>query len=567
MKLSIPLLCLLLGLFSNMAGSEGSKYPYRWFYMDSSLRKDREVMEIREIVRIASEHGLNGMVFSSPGLEYMDKKPPEYLQRLKEVAKICKQHEIEIIPLVFSVGYGDPVLKRNKHLAAGLPVKNAQFYVWNEEARLISDLSVAVVNGGFEKFNGSRFIGYQLQDRPGQLTFADTKIFKKGRVSLRIENTGNNSYRKGRIMQKVHVKPYRNYRVTCWVRTEDLKPSGCFWPQVHGSDKRILMEWGPDISGTGDWEEVVFGFNSCDNNVVNIYLGLWGWDSGKIWIDDLEIEEVALINVLSRPGTPVTVRNKKTDEVYREGRDYVFPEDDKMDFKYDHDGVPIKIVPGSKIENEERLLVDYYHGSALHRSQVSLCMSEPELYKIWEEQAKQIHEAIAPNFYFLSMDEIRAGGFCNACKQRGMTMAQILGSCISRQVNILHSVNPKAEICIWSDMLDPNHNAHDKYYLVDGDLTDSWKYIPEDLIIVCWYYKKRQASMNHFSASGFNTVAGAYYDKGMDNPRGWLKVMNEITDAKGIMYTTWKGDYSQLASFGDLVFGNDNKTNNTVPLK
>ena len=57
------------------------------------------------------------------------------------------------------------------------------------------------------------------------------------------------------------------------------------------------------------------------------------------------------------------------------------------------------------------------------------------------------------------MDEVRTGGSCEACKKRGMSMGQILGDCISRQFNLLREVNPKAEIFVWSDMLDPNHNT------------------------------------------------------------------------------------------------------------
>ena len=30
-------------------------------------------------------------------------------------------------------------------------------------------------------------------------------------------------------------------------------------------------------------------------------------------------------------------------------------------------------------------------------------------------------------------------------------------------------------------MLDPNHNARDKHYLVAGDYTGSWKHVPKDL--------------------------------------------------------------------------------------
>ena len=165
-----------------------------------------------------------------------------------------------------------------------------------------------------------------------------------------------------------------------------------------------------------------------------------------------------------------------------------------------------------------------------------------------------MHKHLAPEKYLLSMDEIRAGGACRACKKRKMTMAQILGDCITRQVEIIRNVNPEAELLIWSDMLDPNHNAHDNYYLVDGDFTNSWDYVPKDLVIVCWYYRKRNESLKFFSSLGFRTLAGAYYDGDtLDNPKGWLETLDQTPKACGIMYTTWRNKYKLLAPFGDLV--------------
>ncbi len=214
----------------------------------------------------------------------------------------------------------------------------------------------------------------------------------------------------------------------------------------------------------------------------------------------------------------------------------------------------IKLLPDGRIKESERLKVSFYHGMAVNDGQVTICMSEPEVYQIWAKQAELMHKRLAPSKYLLSMDEIRAGGACEACKQRHLSMAQILGDCITKQVNLLRQANPQAEVFIWSDMLDPNHNAHGNYYLVEGDYTDSWKYVPKDLTIVCWYYEKRNQSLAFFSAHGFKTLAGAYYDGDtLDNPHGWLDALDQTPQAAGIMYTTWQNKYALLAPFGDLV--------------
>lgn len=154
------------------------------------------------------------------------------------------------------------------------------------------------------------------------------------------------------------------------------------------------------------------------------------------------------------------------------------------------------------------------------------------------------------------MDEIRAGGTCEACKACNMSMAQILGGCITKQCDLIHRINPRAEVFAWSDMLDPNHNAHGDYYMVDGDFSGSWRYVPKDLRIVCWYYAKRKESLSHFSGLGFKTLAGACYDADtLENPKGWLEALKQTPGALGIMYTSWRNKYELLGPFGDLVSG------------
>jgi len=533
--------------------SRAKEYPDRWVYVSRSLRSDKDVAEIERIVQTASEHGLNGMVLSA-GLDRLDLQPADYLERLRKVRDICEKAHIEIIPGIFSVGYGSSVLAYNRNLAAGIPVIDAPFVVRNGEAVLDSERPPQIVNGGFEQHKGDRFDGYNMQDRPGEVSFADSQVFKSGGVSLRFENFGRYEYGHARIMQEVEVRPHRCYRLSLWVKTDGLEPKDAFRILVLGIDGRDLAPYDPGIPATSDWRRVIMGFNSLGYEKVRVYAGAWGGKAGRFWIDDIQIEEVALLNVLRRPGTPLTVRNAGTGELYEESRDFGAIRDKTLTFRFDHEPPKVTIPSGSRIADGQRLTVSYYHGMGVNQGQVTICMSEPEVYEIWKKQAELMHEHLAPAKYLLAMDEIRAGGSCQACKQRHLTMAQILGDCITKQVAILRQPNPKAEVFCWSDMLDPNHNAHGNYYLVDGDFTGSWNYVPKDLGIVCWYYEKRKESLAFFSSHGFRTLAGAYYDGDtLENPRGWLDVLDKTPQAVGIMYTTWQDKYELLAPFGDLV--------------
>jgi hypothetical protein len=533
-------------------------YPYRWVYVSRTLSRDSDVADIKAIAKTASESGLNGMVLAA-GLDRFDNQRPDYFARLEQVKQICKQNNIEIIPIIFSAGYGGAVLAVNKNLAAGLPVEDALFSVENGSANFVPSSTGRIVNPGFEQYQGNRFTGYAFHDRPGEVSFVDTQVFYSGRASLRFENFGNYEYGHARVMQELEVLPRRCYRLTCMVKTDSLEPEGAFRMSVLGPDSRDLAPWNPAVPATTDWRQVTMGFNSLGYDKVRVYVGVWGGKSGRFWVDDLNVEEVGLLNVLRRPGTPVTVRNEQTGAIYKENEDFAAITDPKLNFRFDHDGPAIQILPTSQIRNGQRLRVSYYHGMAINRGQITICMSEPQVYEIWERQARLLHERLTANKYLLSMDEIRAGGTCQACKGRNLTMAQILGDCVTQQVRILREVNPDAEVLVWSDMFDPNHNAHANYYLVDGDFTGSWNYIPKDLVIVCWYYQKRSESPAFFSSLGFRTFAGAYYDGDtLDNPRGWLDVLDKTPGACGIMYTTWRNKYELLAPFGRLVTGREN---------
>jgi hypothetical protein len=548
---AVAVAALCAALAAGQARAAGKVYPCRWVYVSRPLTKDQDVAEIRGIVRTAAAGGLNGMVLT--GLSYMDRRDAAYFRRLETVKALCRTHGIEIIPIIYSAGYGGAILGRDGNLAAGLAVRDALFKAAGDTARLVADPPVQIANGGFENHDGDRLKGFGFHDRPGKVTFVDTKVTRQGAASLRFECAATDPHGHARVMQEIAVRPQRCYRLTCWVKTDRLAAKGAFRFTVMAGP-RTIAPFDPGVPATADWRKVTLGFNSLTYDKVRVYAGAWGARSGRFWIDDMRIEEVGLLNVLRRPGTPVTVRDERSGTIYQEGRDFAKIVDPKLNFRWDRPAPAIRLLRGGRIVDGQRLRVNYYHGTAVNRGQVSVCLSEPKVYELWREQAELIHKHLAPGRYLLSMDEIRAGGSCTACKKRKQSMAEILGDCITRQHAILRKINPKAELLIWSDMLDPNHNARADYYLVEGDFSGSWKHVPNDLVIVCWYYKKRVESLAHFSKLGFRTLAGAYYDGDtLENPKGWLAALDKTPRATGIMYTTWRNKYDLLAAFGDLV--------------
>jgi hypothetical protein len=296
-------------------------------------------------------------------------------------------------------------------------------------------------------------------------------------------------------------------------------------------------------------------FNSMGAAEVRVYAGVWGAKSGKFWIDDMEIAEAGLVNVLRRPGTPVTVKSDANGTIYEEERDFEKIADPRMRVSDPyHEPPAIRLASGSRIKDGERLRVSWYHPAVIGRGQVTACMSEPKVYEIWRQQVALLKEHLPTKKFFLSMDEIRAGGTCEACRAQKKTMGEILGACITKQYEMIKAATPDAEVYIWSDMLDPKHNAHGDYYMVEGDFTGSWNHIPKEMIIACWYYKIRDTSLPFFSKLGFRTIGAAYYDgDDLENCKGWAASLRATPRARGIMYTTWQNKFALLGPFGDML--------------
>jgi hypothetical protein len=537
-------------LLSVLALGQPKVYPDRWVYVSTGLESDQELARVEGIARTGAEHGLNGMLLSA-GFDDLDLKSGDYLERLKCLKQTCDRLGVEIIPTGFGVGYGGGVMAHDKNLAAGLPVRGALFVAGDHEARFVPERPVKLANGDFERIEGNLVADFAVH---GAQAAVDTQVFHSGKASVRFENFGSSPGGTVYLAQTLRVEPYRSYRLRCWVKTEGVAPREVFHLWAIAPDGRDLAYMEPWMAPTSDWHELVWAFNSWYSDHVDFRIGVSDGEKGKVWVDDVQVEEVGLTNVLRRPGTPVKVSGEKTGKVYEEGRDYAAISDPHLNFRWDHDGPAIRLLPGSRIHAGDRLRVDYFHGTTIYRDQVPIDMSEPAVYEIWQRQIPLIEKYLAPKKYFLSMDEVRVGGFCEVCKRRHLPMAQIFGDCVTRQYRMIREANPQAQVYVWSDMFDPNHNAREKYYLIDGSFDGTWNYIPKDLVIACWYYEKRDKSLDFFSKLGYRTLAGAYYDADdLENPKAWLESLDHTPGATGIMYTTWENKYELLAAFGDLV--------------
>ena len=549
MRNSLLLVCLILclGLGSTHA-DEPLRDRFVWIF-GWNLETQGDVAEISQLLETAGSHSLNGAVVSF-GLDTLCQKSTDYFDRLAQVKDACDRNKLDLIPAVFSVGYGGGILAHDRNLAEGLPVEDAPFRVKQGKASFLSDAPAKLENGEFERFHENHFSGFNFHDQPGEISFADTAVHHGGKASIRLENFTTNRYGHGRVMQEVKVRPHRCYRVCLWVKTEGLQPAGAFQVELLANNRELAPRTF-HIPATSDWRKLSFVFNSLNEDRINLYAGVWGGKAGKFWLDDWSLEEVGPINVLHRPGTPVSVRG--TDgKTYVEGKDYSALTDPDFNFgQVDRPAPGLSILADGRIKEEERLLVSWYHPMLINDWQQTVCMAEPALYGVFDHEAKLLAERLHPKRVLLNMDEIRMGGTCRACA--GRNMGELLGECITRQVQILRRYLPEVEVYIWSDMLDPNHNAHGNYYLVNGDFTGSWRHVPKHLVMAVWGDKPQEKNARFFSDLGFRTLGACYYDAAdLNDVKKWLALARRSPGMQGLMYTPWLRKYALLGDFGDL---------------
>ncbi|MCC2669517.1 MAG: putative glycosyl hydrolase, partial [Armatimonadetes bacterium] len=311
------------------------------------------------------------------------------------------------------------------------------------------------------------------------------------------------------------------------------------------------------VDRTQEWKQYDVVFNSLEHSSVRLYLGSWGGRDGKVWWDDLTVEEIALMNVLRRPGCPVTVKGENG-TTYVEGRDYdrIF---DPMLRPYQpyHTPPQLRLPMATRITDGERLRVSYYHPVIVYEDRLTGCISEPKVLEDWRAEVKQANDLFHPAAYLMSHDEMRVMNRCALCQGQGKTPGELLAWNVKQAAQIIRDVRPDAGIWVWNDMFDPMHNAVDNYYAVNGSLAGSWKGLDPDVGIVNWHGGLKGKNARFFADLGLKQILAGYYDgdESGDRMAEWLVATRDVPGVVGAMYTTWEDRYQAMDAWAKKAWG------------
>lgn len=550
----------------------------RWLYLQRNLQVREELEKALALLERARAAGYNGLVLADYKLNILDRVPDFYFDHARLLLAKAKALGIEVIPAVAPFGYSDGLLAHDPSLAEGLPVRDAPFLVQADGSLALEGGGRSLLPGGaFEEHRGDLAAGWDFQDAPGQASFIDVEVRHGGASSLRWEDPGQNareSSGNARVSRKVAVAPWRQYHASVWIRTRAWEEASSVRLFAMAAQGRVLSHSDLGVKPTQEWTQHHVVFNSLENAEVRIYCGTWGGGRGKLWMDDLALEETAFVNLLRRDGCPLEVRGEDG-TVYEEGRDFAPLRDPRMGsvpwaggYEVWHEPPRLARLEGSRLGAGQRVLVSFYPTVTVHDGQVACCLADPGVFRVLEAQVRSVAKLLEPQTYFLSHDEIRVANWCGSCNREGRSAGALLAENVRRVAEIVRGVTPGARLCIWSDMFDPSHNAHDGYYLVQGDLAGSWEGLPANTMVVNWNHEMASISLPFFAKRGHPQVLAGFYDGAPDSIAGWLSqgaglrlggaapANAEPTVAiAGAMYTTWRGDYSQLEAFARAAWG------------
>lgn len=506
----------------------------RWFYYPVNLWVDSNITNLAAVLNRAAQSGYTHMLLSDSKFSRLGDMDAHYFTNVNYIRNLAASLGIQIVPAVFPIGYSNDLLFQDPNLIEALPVTNSLLVVSNGTAYPQADPPVVLRGGDFSNL--------ALWDWKDPTVVADNGTARVTDPNGQI----------ARIVQTVQVSPFRQYHLSVRVKTQAFLGT----PEVKVLAGGIGLTYNPlGVAQTQDWRTHHIVFNSLTNRSVTIYLGCWDGTTGSLWWDDAVIEETVFLNLVRRPGAPLVVR-MENGPALTEGADFQAFKDPLMGVKpwngsYDvYHAPPLLQVNAT---NGTRLRATWSFATTVDDDQAMICPSEPATLALLREQARRVHAAFGSRGYMMSHDEIRVMNWCPACQARNLDAGTMLADNVRTCIGILREINPGGDIYVWSDMFDPYHNAHNNYYLVRGDLTNSWLGLDPAVTVLPWYYGQRTNSLSFFSARGHRQVIAGYYDGAPSAITNWLNTAKAFPGLTGVMYTTWANSYGNLESFSGFV--------------
>jgi hypothetical protein len=573
--------------------------PTQWrgVWLMTNFNEDKQLAANLELAQRAAKAGYTHMVVSDVKFMKWDFMSPRYADNVKKFMDTCHSLNLKVWACCAPMGYANSLLMRDPNLAEGLPVEG-EFIV--DQALYLKpyDPDLKLQNGDFAQvtenapaswtssnFNKSIFIDKEVTWNAKPTLRIDSAAAPATRPSGEAAAAGETTYAPG-VSQSITVKPFHYYHLHAMIKTEGLALKRGTQIEVRADqpgnpeDRTILNYQTPVLLPTTDWQPFDMTFNSLEFSNVKLTLpgrqsrggggaGIQG--SGTIHWADLTIEPGQFVNVIRRPGAPVSISTslkRKLHIDYVEGKDITSIVDPFLgrspgagSFTIWHTPPVVSILPGGRLHEGDIVSVGYYVPAIVHSDQVMCCMSEPKTLELVKWEIQHIHQNMNPDGYFTGHDELRSQGYDKSCTDTHKSMHEILADNLRAITHIITTEAPGKDICTWSDLFDPFHNAKNdgkRYYLVKGisPWYGAWTGLDKDVIIMNWHGPfdgNQHAALKFFSDLGNRQILSGYYDKPIEPFRQRLDDASHYPGVIGSMYTTWTSNFTLMEPFAQLM--------------
>ncbi len=528
-----------------------------WYFHHSYVNSQAAVAPSEALIDQAAAAGYTGLALWDTGinvLQYSWWNPAP----LQQVIQYALSKGLKVMPLVAPYGHSTDMLRQNWSWAEGERVNGTQFQVDSKGQTLqVINSFPGLTNGGFEQGKTTWF-GFGDAG-----TTVDYSTSHSGAASgLITANPGNS-----RFSQTFTVQPWRQYHMRMFTKTQNF--SGYSQVLVYGDNNYAYNRVNQQLStpANSGWTQWDYTFNSGPHSTMSILMGAWGGTQGSLWFDDVTLEETALVYVIRGASLPLSVYDPNNpSHVFQENTDFgaisdpQFNTDPTFD-NYWHQPMVVPVPAGSSLKPGQIVAMNWY-AIQPEQGDAGASLTDPGAWQWMQQNAAAVGSVIPSAYgYFLGYDEMRNMNGTASAVAKNMTAAQLLDWHFNQVYQLFRQVNPAAPIYVWSDMFDPNHNAVNNYYLVEGDLTGSWTGLPADVIMMNWNLGALTASTQWFSGqnpqqpTAHRQVIAGYYDSG----NGASAASTELSQVSGVpgiigmMYTTFQNDYSQLATFANAA--------------
>jgi alpha-N-arabinofuranosidase len=160
-----------------------------------------------------------------------------------------------------------------------------------EAGNELAGVTQFIANGSFEEMDGQNPRGWEPRlERGAEATLAvDPAGHGGGRcVSISSDKDAQASW-----LASVSITPYSRYRLSGWIKTENLVPGSGRGVQIGVRGEEGWRT--PPVAGTQDWTRVEFEFDAGANDALEVTcrFGDGGPAAGRAWFDDVELRRLS----------------------------------------------------------------------------------------------------------------------------------------------------------------------------------------------------------------------------------------------------------------------------------